>query len=205
MRPTRARESRARYTTHMAGRPLLLAECAVLPPAGDRVTWPPGRNGTQRAARTVLSREPRTRHQSETNRETGPTDRILSPRKRVWCFLPPSLSPILSLSVSLPLSISLSLALSPCTTTLSSLPPFPPPLFFGPVARATLSRSGTARVRPRVVPSDVPAATCQFPSVVCLRAAASCRKARGESRDRWSIGIFLCLRPLPSTQVNLFR
>lgn len=205
MRPTRARESRARYTTHMAGRPLLLAECAVLPPAGDRVTWPPGRNGTQRAARTVLSREPRTRHQSETNRETGPTDRILSPRKRVWCFLPPSLSPILSLSISLPLSISLSLALSPCTTTLSSLPPFPTPLFFGPVARATLSRSGTARVRPRVVPSDVPAATCQFPSVVCLRAAASCRKARGESRDRWSIGIFLCLRPLPSAQVNLFR
>lgn len=125
MRPTRAREFRARYTTHMAGRPLLLAECAVLPPAGDRVTWPSGRNGTQRAARAVLSREPRTRHQSETNRETGPTDRILSPRKRVWCFLPPFLSPVLSLYLSL--SIFLSSALFPCTTTLSSLPPYPPP------------------------------------------------------------------------------
>jgi len=143
---TRAREFRARYTTHMADRPLLLAECAVLPPAGDRVTWPPGRNGTQRAARAVLSREPRTRHQSETNRETGPTDRILSQEARV--VLSPSLS--FSDSFFLSLSISLSLALSPCTTTLSSLSLFSSLCFSARCAR-DISRPEITRVRPRVV------------------------------------------------------
>lgn len=87
-----ARESRARYNTHGWSAALTRGVCGPTSSAGDPVTWPPGRNGTQRAARAVLSREPRTRHQSETNRETGPTDRTVSPRKRVWCFLPPSLS-----------------------------------------------------------------------------------------------------------------
>lgn len=112
------------------------------------------------------------------------------------------LSPSLSFSDSFSLYLSTPFYFSfPRTLTLYYNPllssSLSAPLFSGPVARATLSRSGTARVRPRVVPSDVPAATCQFPSVVCLRAAASCRKARGESRDRWSIGIFLCLQPPP--------
>lgn len=182
MRPTRARESRARYTTHMAGRPLLLAECAVLPPAGDRVTWPPGRNGTQRAARTVLSREPRTRHQSETNRETGPTDRILSPRKRVWCFLPPSLSPILSLSVSLPLSISLSLALSPRTTTLSSLPPFPSPCSSAPLRARRYHALGPLACAPASYHLTFPRPRANSP-VLCVyappRAAARPAANRG--------------------------
>lgn len=163
MRPTRARESRARYTTHMAGRSLLLAECAVLPPAGDRVTWPPGRNGTQRAARAVLSREPRTRHQSETNRETGPTDRILSPRKRVWCFLPPSLSPILSLSLFL--SPFLSIFPSHFHPALSPLfHPFRPPVLRS-VARATYHALGPLACAPALLslPSDISAATCQSP------------------------------------------
>lgn len=115
-----------------------------------------------------------------------------------------SFSDSFSLYLSTPFYFSFPRTLTPYYNSLLSSS-LSDPLFFGPVARATLSRSGTARVRPRVVPSDVPAATCQFPSVVCLRAAASCRKARGESRDRWSIGIFLCLHPLPSAQVNLFR
>lgn len=149
MRPTRVRESRARYTTHMAGRPLLLAECAVLPPAGDRVTWPSGRNGTQRAARAVLSREPRTRHQSETNRETGPTDRILSPKKRVWCFLPPSLSPILSLFLSPFLSFFPSHSL-PVLQLSPLFLPFRPPVLRLRYAR-DISHPETTRARPRVV------------------------------------------------------
>lgn len=72
------RASLALLNTHGRSRPLLLTECAVLPPAGDHVTWPPGRSNTQRAARAVLSHEPRTRHQSETNRESEPTDHTFS-------------------------------------------------------------------------------------------------------------------------------
>lgn len=178
MRPTRARESRARYTTHMAGW-FLLAECAVLPPAGDRVTWPSGRNGTQRAARAVLSREPRTRHQSETNRETGPTDRILSPRKRVWCFLPPSLSPILSLFLSL--SIFLSFTLSSCTTILSSLPPFPSPCSSVALRARHITPWDHSRAPPRCLyhltfprPRANPPVLCVYtPSRAAVRAAVS--------------------------------
>lgn len=189
MRPTRARESPACATQHTwPVRPLLLAECAVLPPAGDRVTWPPGRNGTQRAARAVLSREPRTRHQSETNRETGPTDRILSPRKRVWCFLSPSLSLSDSFFFSLPfyLFFSHTLSLNYNSLLSSSLSAL---LFF--VTCATYHPLGPLVCAPTLsLPSDVSAATCQFPSVVCLRAVASVVRPatnREGSLEHWDI------------------
>lgn len=193
MRPTRARESRARYTTHMAGRPLLLAECAVLPPAGDRVTWPSGRNGTQRATRAVLSREPRTRHQSETNRETGPTDRILSPRKRVCAFSLPfflrfflSISPFLSFFPPHSLPV---LQLSPLFL------PIRPPVLWLRYAR-DVSCPGTTRVRPRVVSFDVSAATCQSPSVLCClhtvaRAVIRLAANRGIVGAHWNIFVTL--------------
>lgn len=105
MRPTRALTTLARKSHKHArrriharwGRDAKRRE-AVLPPAGDRVTWPPGRVAA-RSARAVLSRERRTQHQSETSRETGRRSHSLPVSA---CFLPPSLRlslPFLSLSV----------------------------------------------------------------------------------------------------------
>lgn len=93
------------------------------------------------------------------------------------------LSPSLSLSDSFSLSAFLSFALSPCTLRLSPLfLPFRPPVRLR-VPRATYHHAPPepTRVRPRVLslPSDVPAATCQSPSVVCLRAAARAAANRG--------------------------
>lgn len=139
-----ARESRARYNTHGWSATLTRGVCGPTSSAGDRVTWPPGRSGTQRAARAVLSREPRTRHQSETNRETGPTDRTVSPRKRVWCFLPPSLSLSDSFSpLSLPSSYSFPELLSPLFHPSFS------PRYLGWRARAIHHVSGSCVPPPR--------------------------------------------------------
>lgn len=88
-RPTLSLARAPRNTTHMAGRPLLLR--GVCGPTSCRGLCHVAPRPQRHTTRTVLSREPRTRHQSETNRETGPTEIALSPRKRVWCFLPPSI------------------------------------------------------------------------------------------------------------------
>lgn len=91
------------------------SECAVLPPAGDRVTWPPGRSSTQRA-RAVLSREPRTRQQSETNRETDRRSHSLCQETRVLSLS--LFSPSLLFSLFLPLFPSNSLPALYCLSSL---------------------------------------------------------------------------------------
>lgn len=111
-RPTLSSAWLAR-ATHMAGHSY--SECAVLPPAGDRVTWPPGRSSTQRA-RAVLSREPRTRQQSETNRETDRRSHSLCQETRVLSLS--LFSPSLLFSLFLPLFPSNSLPALYCLSSL---------------------------------------------------------------------------------------
>lgn len=148
----------------MAGRPLLLR--GVCGPTSCRGLCHVAPRPQRHAARAVLSREQRTRHQSETNRETGPTDCTLSPRKRVWCFLPPSISD----------SFSLFLFFSP---HLSSLLPF---LSFRSGERATHHASWKLRASPRCLYHPQP--TCD-PSVLCVYA-----RPGDESVSRWDISWF---------------
>lgn len=94
MRPTRAphtitRASPARAIQHTwpVGRSCS-AECAVLPPAGDCVTWPPGRNGTQHGLCSLVSRAHDT---SQRRTERPDRQRLHSLSQEARVVLSPSL------------------------------------------------------------------------------------------------------------------
>lgn len=113
----RANRINTRADAYTHGGVETLSDEAVLPPAGDRVTWPPGRVAA-RSARAVLSRERRTQHQSETSRETGRRSHSLPGSA---CFLPPSLRLSLSFFFIRP-----SLSVRSFATRLSLALPFSP-------------------------------------------------------------------------------
>lgn len=167
-----SREPRARNTTHMAGRPLLLR--GVCGPTSCRGLCHVAPRPQRHTTRAVLSREPRTRHQSETNRETGPTEIALSlPGSACGAFSLP-LFPILSLSFFLPRT------LSPCTVPSSSLPFFCPSV---PVnTRAIHHALETARTPVLFIS---PATTCN-PPVLCVYALP-----QGSRRIGQPIGYFV--------------
>lgn len=134
----RANRINTRADAYTHGGVETLSDEAVLPPAGDRVTWPPGRVAA-RSARAVLSRERRTQHQSETSRETGRRSHSLPGSA---CFLPPSLRlslSFLSLSVR-PFATRLSLAL-PFSPFLSRVVPRHVALYRATPATASIHRS----------------------------------------------------------------
>lgn len=113
------------------------------------------------------------------------------------------LSLSLSDSFSLSLPLSLSVLLSFVTLSLHQFSPlflpFRSPCSSAAFTRATYHGLGPLACAPVLsLPSDVPAATCQSPSVVCLRR----RRGRGEPRDRWCTGIFL---RSPRRRWTLFR
>jgi len=121
IRPTRAphtitRASPARATTHMAGRPLLLAECAVLPPLQGTVSRGP-QAATARSAQHGLCSFVSRAHDTSQRRTERPDRQIaLSlPGSACGAFsLPLFLSPILFLSPFSPFFV-----LSPCATVFS--------------------------------------------------------------------------------------
>lgn len=182
MRPTRAphtitRASPTRSTQHTW--PVVRscsAECAVLPPAGDRVTWPPGRNGTQHGLCSLMSRA----HDTSQRRTKRPDRQIaLSlPGSACGAFSLP-LFPILFLSFFFPRT------LSPVPLSLLFFPFCP----FVSVKRARdTSRLGSC-VHPRIV--YITRGHVQPSSVVCLSAA---RETRDESVSQWDISVHLVHR-----------
>lgn len=149
-----ARAPRAIQHTWPVGRSCS-AECAVLPPAGDCVTWPPGRNGTQHGLCSLVSRA----HDTSQRRTERPDRQRLHslPGSACGAFSLP-LFPILSLSFFLPR------ALPPCTVPSSSVSFFYPSV---PVnTRAIHHALETARTPVLFISS---ATTCN-PSVFCVYA-----------------------------------
>lgn len=164
-----SREPRARNTTHMAGRPLLLR--GVCGPTSCRGLCHVAPRPQRHTTRAVLSREPRTRHQSQTNRETGPTEIALSlPGSACDAFSLP-LFPILSLPFffSHSLSIYYSLFFSSFFLSFRS----------GEHARY-ITRIGNC-VHPRCLYHPQPRVILQC--CVFMR----CHEARDESVSRWDI------------------
>jgi len=162
-----ARESRARATTHMAGRPLLLAECAVLPPLQGTVSRGP-QAATARSAQHGLCSFVSRAHDTSQRRTERPDRQIaLSlPGSACGAFsLPLFLSPILFLSPFSPFFV-----LSPCATVSSLSSSLLSPCCPDWRARARdTSRLWVLCDTPATFPpSDLPAGHVQQPPQCCV-------------------------------------
>lgn len=184
-----ARESRARYT-HMAGRPLLLAECAVLPPLQGTVSRGPQAAVARSAQHELCSLVSRAHDTSQ--RRTERLDRQIAlslPGSACGAFsLPLFLSPILSLPF---LSLLRTLSLRYCLLSFTLPVPLSSALA---CARAIHHASGSCHPRDVSTTRRLRGPRAS-PSVVCSRAAACHRRARGpRTRRPGLLGYFLWYR-----------